>query len=1115
MDKTIVIGLGGTGLDAIRSLRKLIVENYGSLDAEAVRNLGFLYIDTDPAGIVINRDNKWKWEVLGKSTALSPSEYKIISAPDIATVIKDIDAYPQIRDWLPLDDLESINKSAKDTPGASQIRPLGRFILTMACNEIESSFKNVFNRVPQAPGGGDTHIYLICSLSGGTGSGMFLDLAYLVHEWTAGNCKVYGFLVFPELTTNRGLRYTVNAYAALLELNYFSNSGSVMHVGGQDKTIHYSLPGKPENIKRTPFDHSYVVSPRNNAGVELDLSAIPSMIAHRIFLNFDSSFSSAADTLLNNGKMERAAILRDSFNGNLHSRNFYTFGLSSIQYPIDQFLDIFSFKLSKAVIDLWARAKDFPGDINARVQGYLPLLKLTDDYLLGDKDFFGSRHFDNFEVEVENIVNGLKQTHPQNNIAPYLAKQFEIKENEFRGVGVQKFYQNKKDDLKGAIREVQKLVRKRISLDLVDSELGYDYCEKMLEEMTRIFREKHKAFVDRFNGLPAREKNSRAAMGGFFNELTKNEGKLWFKDKALKDSMTKIGDSMKVNFGARIALKAYEFAIAFISGLLETLEAEKANLKNWRDAVEKMRNELENEINKRVASVLRKIENVKEFNGSLLFSETKIEENYASMDTAAALAYIERKILQQLQNGVLDLPSSNYDVEDFYHAALEWLLEQSVLRISDTNVTDKLKEDYPDEIDRMNLISQNYNKSYPFLTMDSSEISKGFEGDNYSLNSGTTNARLVGILKPEKDKSTSVGEVIQSIKKATADVKIEWISDRHQILFLQEYTAFPLRVIRELKTLKEQYEQYQKSSTKPLPIHITKSFDPPLIDLFLTSDEQKREVQKAEENFVLARALGRIKVEENPMQGRQEIRFRYMELGSEKVLVLGNSWEGAFDSFLKASDEMKRSRDLLNKDLSALLKSYDTKAKRDELWFALDNFMAELRKSLEYGDENPTYKRYNDIRTRVVRACGLYDEGNPPIKRVPKDEATEGTARKPGGPLKPESAPNEEKYRNMVRTTMKKTNNGALSPAMEAMLKRNQVSAGMTDERATAIRQEVKAEMFGSPKLTEYQEMFEVFYSGKEISEDERCLLIEKQVELDLTDEQVAEIEATIMRKEG
>ena len=664
---------------------------------------------------------------------------------------------------------------------------------------------------------------------------MFLDLAYMIKEWTAGNCIVYGFLVLPELTTNRGIRYTVNAYAALLELNYFSNPGPFEH-DGQEKYIEFRLPGKSSGIRETPFDYCYLIGPRNNAGVELDLSAVPSMIGHRIYLNLDSSFSDAAAGLLNNGKMERSQFLTDDFNNNKHSLNFFAFGLSSIQYPIDQFLEIFAFKLAKYLLIEWQRPKEFPGDINARVQGNLPLLKLTDEYLLGDKDFFGSKHFQSYQMEIDGIINNLKQSHPEKNIAPYLTKQLEIRENEFRGTGIGKYYQNKRDDLNGALSEVQKLIREKISDDLINSELGYDYCEKVIDEMIRIFKEKHKSFVDIFNGLPTREKNSRTALNAFFGELTKNEDKLIFKGKALKDSMNKIGEAMKGNLEAKIGLKAYEFGIAFLSRLIQDLNTHKENLKNWKDAIEKMKNELENEITTRVNSVAKKIENVKEFNGSLLFSETKIEEMYSKLDLQSAIRHLEREMIKNIQGGVLNLPISGMDVESFYKLGLEWLQNISVLRVSETNVADKLLEDYPDVAIRRDVISQNYRKSIPFITIDDAETNKGFkENKRYLITSGTTNARLIGILNDEEGKLESVGHVISDIRKSTEEnIRIEKISDKHQILFLQEYTAFPLRIIRDLKPLKEQYEQYFKGNTRPLPLHISKSFDPPLMPLFLT-----------------------------------------------------------------------------------------------------------------------------------------------------------------------------------------------------------------------------------------------------------------------------------------
>jgi site-specific DNA-cytosine methylase len=1122
MDKTIVIGLGGTGLHTLRGLRKLVVESYGSLDAEAVKSLGYLYLDTDPSEVSVKKDTRGKWEVLGKSTQLSYSEYKILQAPSIGSVVEDIDSYPHVKEWLPLEDLDSINKTAKDTPGASQIRPLGRFILTMSSGEIESAFKNIYTKIPQKQGGGKTQIYLVCSLSGGTGSGMFLDLAYLIKQWTAGDCAIYAFLVLPELTTNRGIRYTVNAYAALLELNYFSNCGEY-DIAGQRKKIQFKIPGKTEGINSSPFDYCYLVGPRNNAGVELDLNAIPGMIAHRIFLNFDSSFGDAASGLLNNGKMERSQLLVDGFNGNRHSLNFFTFGLSSIQYPIDQFLEIFGYKLAHNLIGEWHRRKDYPGDINARTQGYLPLLKLTDEYILGDKDFFGTKHFNPYQVEVDNIINNLKQTKPDKNIAPYLTKQLEMRENEYRGVGIPAYYQNKRNDLHGALSEVSKLLVRKISDDLVNPELGYDFCEKILNEMIRIFSEKHKTLVDTFNGMPTKEKNSRESLNGFFSELTKNEDKFIFKDKALKDSINKIGEAMKRNLEAKIGLRAYEFGIAFISRLIDDLKAQKENLKNWRDAVERMKNEIESEIATRINSISKKIENVKEFNGSLLFSESKIGQLYGSLDLKSAMGYIEREALKSLDGGVLNLPFSNFNIESMYKLGLDWLQNFSVFRLSETNVADKLLEEYTDITIRRDIISQNYRKSIPFIVVDDAETNKGFgENKHYLVTSGTTNARLVGILNDQDGKIKAVSDVIGDIKRATDDnIKIERISDNHQVLFLQEYTAFPLRIIRDLKTLKEQYDQYIKSSDKPLPLHISKAFDPPLMDLFLTTATQIREVQKAEENFILARAVQKINLQINAMQGYPEIRYRFVEAGIEKFAVLGNSWEAAFDNIKANNPEMKKYRERLDKDLNSFLKGFETKIKRDELWYSLDSMIKDVRDGLDYKEEDPIYKKYNAVRGRIVTNLKLYDDNNLPDeknrkKSVPSEKSfveVQPVALSETHVSGPPSAlpENEQKYLSLVRTVLRNSKERELSPVMENMLKSNQKKYGISDVKAASIVEEVRDELFGSQKLREYEELIRVFMEDGAINEDERAILIERQVELGLTDEQASSIEASVI----
>jgi hypothetical protein len=1095
MDKTIVIGLGGTGLDAIRSLRRRVVETHGSL--AALPHLGFLYIDTDPKEVIITEDNRKRWEVLGVSIALSDSEYRIIDAPEIGPIINNISSFPHIQEWFPVEELRSIDQSAKDTPGARQIRPLGRFAFTLKTDVTEEAFKKIYNRLPQAPGGGKTQIYFVCSLSGGTGSGMFLDLAYRIKEWTASNCETLAFLVFPELTTSRGTRYLVNAYAVLLELNYFNVSKVIYR--GEERAIGFKLPRRERPVQGGPFDYCYIVSPRNEAGVEIALETLPEMIAHRIYLNFDSSFADDAQSLLNNGSFERTVQLTDSFNGNKHSQNFFTFGLSSIQYPIEQITEIFAYQIGADLIAGWLKRREVPGNVSERVQSFLPELRLTDDYLLGNKDFFGAREdFDSYDREVEDFVNQLKRSIPDKNIVALITDKQRQYLEQFRSVGVLKFYQDRRDDLAGAVQEVVRLIRCRIAGILTDSELGREFAEKAIDELIRILTLKHKSFVDIVNGLPAKETGSRRSLAAFCNELTQNESKLLFREKALKETLTKIGDAMRLNLSATIGIRAYEFGRAFLNRLLEELQAIRENLVDWKNAVEKLRDELAEEILRRKSHLMEKMANVKEFNGAILFNDERTSTLYTAFDIASAIRHVEAKLLRQVEYGALSVPFSNDDViEEIYRAALDWLTNVSQVRVTDKNVADKLFEDYQDTAGRRNGLTENHRKSMPFLVFDEIEkhIGAGQEGVAYTY-SPTTSAKIVGMLDDDGGSLKKVSELKKDIEAATGLEKgaIKKISDTHQILFLHEVTGFPLRLIKDLKALKERYVEYTRSK-QAIPLHIQRQFDPPLMDLFLTSAEEIRMFEEAEENFLLGWVEGKIRIEMNRREMREEVRYRYMEAGSETFVKLGDDREGALEFCLRDSDEGRKVRKQLFDDIKRHLKVFDTQPKKKELSIRLSRYLDGLKENIELGEENPIYQRYDQIRKRIMIKHAL------PYEAAHKAEPTEAIDKQV-----------EERFLTLVRTALR-NGKGQLTPAMLNMVRASQKRFGLDDFQAQRLIKMAEAELSEPEACVEYREMFEAFYEDGEITDDERALLVERQVELGLTDEQVRQIETTAMAK--
>ena len=219
--KTLIIGVGGTGLSTIREIRRLIAERYElGLEAPEVSSIRFLYIDTDEGDV-----NKRNWFVLGKKIHLRSSECAYITGDKLGPLVETPDNHPAIAAWMP-----PVKDFIGDPgPGAKGIRPYGRLIyeaaenkakVRKACTDLYNGLDTDFSHFAE------WRIYLIAGLSGGTGSGMSLPLSFDLVRWHlhargVRTQKFFSFFVLPPLQiSDRHARYHQNAYAFLRELNY-------------------------------------------------------------------------------------------------------------------------------------------------------------------------------------------------------------------------------------------------------------------------------------------------------------------------------------------------------------------------------------------------------------------------------------------------------------------------------------------------------------------------------------------------------------------------------------------------------------------------------------------------------------------------------------------------------------------------------------------------------------------------------------------------------------------------------------------------------------------------------------------------------------------------------
>lgn len=154
-------------------------------------------------------------------------------------------------------DLELIEQVAPRTnhakTGAGQMRALGRLALLGglgSCRELlHSSYHTAATEGASQP-----TVVIFSSIAGGTGAGMFLDVAFLLRRFVEPKARIVAHLLLPDVFTGRRNTENVmpNAYASLIELSTLAQPRGLKpldieyRIDGEDKKPYEIRPnGEP------------------------------------------------------------------------------------------------------------------------------------------------------------------------------------------------------------------------------------------------------------------------------------------------------------------------------------------------------------------------------------------------------------------------------------------------------------------------------------------------------------------------------------------------------------------------------------------------------------------------------------------------------------------------------------------------------------------------------------------------------------------------------------------------------------------------------------------------------------------------------------------------------
>ena len=395
--RSLFIGLGGTGMRTILHLKKLFIETYG----EVPGMIGFLGVDTDKGeyskelelkniasmGFIDDSEIYVEGQNKGNKVRLERNEQVQITVEHPQSLFKrNQDNYT----WMPSNNNNALRSL---THGAGAVRTNGRFAIIANSESVEERVSMALTKVARANAVGEkyelidnkTDVYLIFSLGGGTGCGIFLDVAYLVRRIAGDNCKLAGFGMLPEVfraqMSNGVDRVRPNAYGALMDLDW------LMGRNLDDNPVKLPLEGgRTWSTSYTPFDACILVDNKNrNLDVYDETRQIEEMLALTLITSV-GELSTANVSVLDN-----LAVDTTSGSFNVKGKKAWVSGMGVCEVIIrsDELRKIYA---HMAAIHLVNQLLNKPADVNTEVMQWIDTVKIREhdaddviDYLIDIK----------------------------------------------------------------------------------------------------------------------------------------------------------------------------------------------------------------------------------------------------------------------------------------------------------------------------------------------------------------------------------------------------------------------------------------------------------------------------------------------------------------------------------------------------------------------------------------------------------------------------------------------------------------------------------------------------------------------------------------------------------
>jgi len=382
-----MIGLGGTGKQVLLNFRRMYYERYGAKHPPYV---GHIWIDTDIRNLLL--DGK-EMDFLMKEVDFDEGEKVSVELQkaDLQNFYDYPNDYPHIFSWFD----RRLEKHGHILNGAGGIRSFGRLAFFRYYDEIMRTVRDMHGKISNVAthtdssledngvilDSGALDIWLIFSVAGGTGSGMFLDFAFALRDrWP--NVQIRSLIILPSVFhNNKKERVYGNSYAALMELEHYGYSKNDVESAVQEDLHRFPLAWTKEmfdqgrTLQGPVFDATYLIdnSPASHAGnlALEDKNALCRMLAEWLYIEYGSGSDVSglaaerrATEVNFSTALNRVFPYKYQYEGleftEVFSCRYSSFGLSKLYIPVDRVETAVQHRLVKELIEIWTKERPIP-----------------------------------------------------------------------------------------------------------------------------------------------------------------------------------------------------------------------------------------------------------------------------------------------------------------------------------------------------------------------------------------------------------------------------------------------------------------------------------------------------------------------------------------------------------------------------------------------------------------------------------------------------------------------------------------------------------------------------------------------------------------------------------